>query len=128
MSISRQEFFRQGFYSLGSTVLKAAGLVQRAKGDLLDIAAMPVEQSAPGPDQPRVATARSELCLARNSGCFSCVERCELQAISIVVGEGIRINRGVCNGCGSCEYVCPVTPKAIVFEPIRPDGQTGKGE
>lgn len=109
MSLSRKEFFRQGFFSLGDTLLKAAGLAsdqQTAPDDEF------LEQKS-APDLPMVAVARNERCLARNCGCFSCVERCPHQAITIVMGEGIRIDEAVCTGCADCLYVCPVTPKAI---------------
>jgi len=43
------------------------------------------------------------------------VERCDTQAISVVMGEGIRIDEACCTGCGTCEYVCPVTPKAVTI-------------
>ena len=107
MTLSRKDFFRQGLFSLGDTLVKAAGLMRS-----------PLEQEClseelPYGDQPMVAITRNERCLARNCGCFSCIERCEQQAITVVMGEGIRIDPALCTGCSSCLYVCPVTPKAI---------------
>jgi MinD superfamily P-loop ATPase len=43
------------------------------------------------------------------------MERCEIGAIKLIPGVGVRINKQLCTGCGSCEYVCPVTPKAIIL-------------
>lgn len=115
MTLSRKEFFRQGFFSLGDTVLKASGLMQEAQAAVLEQVAVPAEPHGPGPDQPRLAQPVNERCLARNCGCFACVERCPVQAITVVMGEGIRIDTQRCTGCGECEYVCPVAPKAIRF-------------
>jgi len=60
-----------------------------------------------------LAVGDNGLCLARSCGCFACIERCESQAIHLVFGAGIRIDEACCTGCGACEHVCPVTPKAI---------------
>jgi MinD superfamily P-loop ATPase len=67
----------------------------------------------PAPNEEFSAVAHNDFCLARNSGCFACMERCEPGAIKLIPGVGIRINPQFCNGCGSCEYVCPVTPKGV---------------
>lgn len=65
------------------------------------------------PREDLVAAAHNERCLARSCGCFSCAERCALGAIKLIPGVGIRVNQQLCIGCGTCEYVCPVTPKAV---------------
>lgn len=67
------------------------------------------------PRDDLVAVAHNAHCLAKNSGCFACVERCQSQAIKLIPGVGIRINPQFCSGCGTCEYVCPVTPKAVTL-------------
>lgn len=118
MTLSRKEFFRQGIFSLGDTLLKASGILQQPEAE--DYAA-----ELPYGDQPMVAVPRNERCLARNCGCFSCVEKCEAQAIVVVMGEGIRIDTTRCTGCGSCLYVCPVTPKAITLK-IRAESSSGE--
>lgn len=120
MTLSRKEFFRQGIFSLGDTLLKATGILQQP---LVEAEDDPVE--LPHGDQPMVALPRNERCLAKNCGCFSCVEKCEQQAIVVVMGEGIRIDTTRCNGCGSCLYVCPVTPKAITLR-IRAELSSGE--
>lgn len=109
MTLSRKEFFRKGFFALGDGLLKAAGVVQQ--GQLQPESDLPEEMHHG--DQPMLAVARNDRCLAKNCGCFSCVERCDAQAITVVMGEGIRIDETRCTGCGTCLYVCPVTPKAV---------------
>lgn len=117
MTLSRKEFFQQGLFSLGDTVLKASGILKGAGESLLNSHDPELSgPDGPGPDQPRQARPVNDRCLARNCGCFTCVERCEVQAITVVTGEGIRIDESICTGCGSCAYVCPVTPRAICFE------------
>jgi ferredoxin len=55
----------------------------------------------------------------------------------MVVSVGIRIDESRCTGCGTCEYVCPVNPKAIILQPRtkaietvaqNADNNTVKGE
>lgn len=114
MNVSRKEFFKKGLMSLGEAVftvtdaLKAAADVPTKEPDLADF------DSSPRDDQ--IAVAHNDTCLARSSGCFSCVEKCAPEAIKLIPGAGIRINQRLCNGCGTCEYVCPVTPKAVRME------------
>ena len=115
MSISRKEFFRQGLFSLGKTALD---LAENLKGRLPVVPVDPegaTPLSEPRPDMR--AEAFNERCLARTHGCSACVERCKPVAIKLIPGVGVRINPQFCNGCGECEYVCPVEPKAIVLIP-----------
>ncbi len=111
MNISRKDFFRKSLLSLGEAVctisdaLKAPAPLPMEIPDTDDFAATPRED--------RFAAAHNETCLARNSGCFACMERCEEDAIKLIPGVGIRINPQFCTGCGTCHYVCPVTPKAV---------------
>lgn len=116
MTISRKEFFRQGFFTLGDTLLKTAGVVAAA-----DTPEPVDEQEKLDDSLPRLAKVDNTHCLARSCGCFSCIERCENQAISILPGIGINIADERCTGCGDCYDVCPVTPKAIRL--IRPENQ-----
>jgi len=115
MSISRKNFFKQSLYSLGKTTLDLTSLL---KGGTEDEASRYTEDcaaAAPRPDM--IASSFNERCLARSCGCFACVERCQSQAIMVVPGTGIRIDAALCTGCGTCEYVCPVTPKAVILQP-----------
>jgi len=111
MNISRKDFFRKSLLSLGETVFSVKDAL---KGDA-DIPLADPEPDdftrTPQPDQ--MAVAHNDSCLARSCGCFSCIERCEPDAIKLNPGVGIRINPQLCNGCGACENVCPVTPKAV---------------
>lgn len=111
--MSRKEFFQNSFYSLAESLLKAGGGSPERSGR----GTQPKEEAAevPVPDARQVARADNRHCLAKNCGCFSCVERCEARAIVVVMGEGIRINENLCRGCGTCQYLCPVTPKAVVL-------------
>jgi ferredoxin len=115
MSITRKEFFRQALFSVGKTALD---LTDTVRGTL---PAFPPEEHGthvpadPGPDM--VAEPHNSRCLAANCGCFACVERCGSHAIILVPGVGIRVNANDCTGCGTCEYVCPVSPKAVVLVP-----------
>ncbi len=115
MSISRKDFFRQSLFSLGKTALDIAETV---KGRIPNI---PLESLGAAPSsEPRpdlVAEAFNERCLARSNSCSACVDRCKPVAIKLNPGVGIRINPQFCNGCGECEYVCPVDPKAVVLVP-----------
>ncbi|MBL0224809.1 MAG: 4Fe-4S binding protein [Geobacteraceae bacterium] len=114
MSITRKEFFREGFFSLGRTALDLAGTLKS------ETVTEPMAQQMSEPPEPRpdmVAEAFNERCLARNSGCSACSERCEPRAIVVVPGTGIVIDGTLCNGCGTCEYVCPVQPRAVALVP-----------
>ena len=118
MSLTRKEFFRQAFLSLGKTAVEVADTLQgiSAPAPREEPAAEPPEDEfppPPKPDEDQVASAENGRCLARSCGCFSCIERCEPEAIAVVPGVGISIDESRCTGCGTCEYVCPVFPKAI---------------
>ena len=116
--ISRKEFFKQSAASLGKALLEVSAAV--SPGGQVQSAA--VEAPLPlEPGKEMVSTAFNEHCLARGCGCFSCLERCQAEAIKLIPGVGIRINPSLCTGCGSCEACCPVTPKAVRLR-LRPDG------
>ena len=115
MTITRKEFFRQGLISLGKTALDIAGTF--TSGDTLEAAVIPDKPPNGEPRPDMTAMPFNERCLARNCGCFACVERCQSQAIMVVPGEGIRVDKTLCSGCGTCEYVCPVNPKAVILQP-----------
>lgn len=121
MNISRKDFFRKGLFSLGEAACRLSGA--------WSIPAEVVPEPEPEPEAPFIANERegmtavpgNERCLAGNCGCFACLERCERQAIHLVVGKGIRVDEACCTGCGACEHVCPVTPKAIRLRPRGTD-------
>jgi len=113
VTLSRKDFFKQSFFSLGETLLKASETVRGTQDSLYPPSVDAASEKAPVPDENTVATADNQYCLAKNCGCYSCMERCEFDAIKLIPGVGIRINAYLCTGCGTCEYVCPVTPKAV---------------
>ena len=116
MSITRKEFFRQGLLSLSKTAFDVAGTLREGADSAVSaVLSEPEPPCLPRPDM--LAEPFNERCLARNCGCFACAERCEPQAIIVVPGEGIRVDGARCTGCGTCEYVCPVQPKAVVLVP-----------
>lgn len=120
MNISRKDFFRKSLLSLGEAVCSVSNALKPPTDptpvvpDAADFVAAPRDD--------RMAVAHNESCLAKNSGCFACVEGCEVRAIRLIPGVGIRINSQICTGCGTCEYLCPVTPKAVRMQP-RPTPQ-----
>lgn len=111
MNLSRKDFFIKSLFSLGETVGTAVGVLKTSQ----TVAPLPQDQHdfVPAEREDMRAVADNRHCLAKNCGCFACSERCTVQAILVVMGEGVRIDENLCTGCGTCEYVCPVTPKAI---------------
>ncbi len=115
MSISRKDFFKQGLFSLGKTALDIAETIKVRLPSIPVVSLDSVPVPEPHPDL--VADAFNERCLARTNECSACVEICKPKAIKLNPGVGIRINPQFCDGCGNCEYVCPVEPKAVVLIP-----------
>ena len=115
MSINRKEFFIKSLYSLGDAFSTVSKALSDHEAD--DYSRQPEGEFVPFVRDDVMAVAHNEHCLARNCGCFACVERCEPQAIMVVMGEGIRIDPSRCTGCSTCEYVCPVSPKAVIMAP-----------
>lgn len=111
MNISRKEFFKKSLTSLGETLLAVSDALTTPAPPAAEIP--DTENLRATPRENLVAVAGNEQCLARNSGCFACIEQCAPGAIAPAPGVGIRVNQHLCNGCGVCEYVCPVTPKAV---------------
>lgn len=117
MSITRKEFFRQGLLSLGKTALDVAGTL---RGGMPAVQVTATESEQPPEVRPdMVAEIFNDRCLARDCGCFACAERCAPLAVLVVPGKGVRVNETACTGCGNCEYICPVTPKAIILAPRK---------
>jgi len=114
MNISRKDFIRKSLLSLGKTVFSVKDAL---KGEVdLPIVDPEPDDFTPMPQPDQMAVAYNEFCLAKNSACFSCIKRCEPEAIKLIPGVGIRINAYLCNGCGLCQHLCPSTPKAIRME------------
>ncbi|MBI5482857.1 MAG: 4Fe-4S binding protein [Deltaproteobacteria bacterium] len=115
MSISRKDFFKQGLFSLGKTALEIAETLKSSVPSVITEPQRVAPVSEPRYDL--VAEAFNERCLARSNECSACVESCKPKAIKLNPGVGIRINPNFCDGCGACEYVCPVEPKAVALIP-----------
>jgi len=115
MNISRKEFFKRSLFSLGEAVSTVTNVLN-STGDETALAVPDSADFVAAPNDDCQAVAHNEHCLAKNSGCFACVERCEVGAIRLIPGVGIRINPQLCTGCGACEYVCPVKPKAVSMQ------------
>jgi len=124
VTLTRKEFFRKGLFSLGESLLKVGSAVRETQNLYEAPPAADEPDREPVPNADSVACADNQHCLARNCGCFSCVERCEAQAIMVIPGAGIRIDESLCTGCGTCEYVCPVTPKAVRMIPRKVEQDT----
>jgi ferredoxin len=115
MNISRKDFFRKSLLSLGEALCSASNVLKSPAEPAIAVPDM--ADFVPTPREEFMAVAHNDFCLARNSGCFACMERCEPGAIKLIPGVGVRINPQLCTGCGSCEYICPVTPKAVRMQP-----------
>lgn len=118
MSVTRKEFLRQGAASLGRAALDLAGLFGNNTAPAVRSAEAPLE-----PGAHLVARPQGSECFAGSCGCLSCLERCETEAITLVIGEGIRVDAGRCTGCGVCVEVCPTTPRSIVLVPRESSGE-----
>lgn len=111
MRISRKEFFKKGLFSLGEAVLSVTGSLKPPA--VSDLPAQEEKNFLPENRADQVAVSFNEHCLAGSCGCFDCIERCEARAVHLVIGKGIRIDEEACTGCGTCEYICPGTPKGV---------------
>ena len=98
--VSRKEFFALGLPAFGRELLAAA------RGDAPDSGAP--EGAAGG-----FLLLDNSRCLARQGGCFSCLDRCPREAMGITAGVGIVIDDDLCDGCGECIAICPLEPKPI---------------
>jgi len=126
MTLSRKDFFRHSFYSLGKTVFAVGETVREAQASLYcaSVQAEPEgglenngREEEPVAGRDMLAQVDNGHCMARNCGCFSCLERCEARAIILVMGEGIRIDASLCTGCGECYRICPLAPDALRLVP-----------
>ena len=93
--------------------LSAKALAKAEEGRGLSAEGRSPKEGGDGVDL--VARVDNRHCMAKNCGCFSCLERCEAGAISLVLGEGIAIDATLCTGCGDCCNICPLAPQALAL-------------
>jgi Pyruvate/2-oxoacid:ferredoxin oxidoreductase delta subunit len=102
MNLSRKEFLAKGFLYLGRMLHGESQLPSPPAATLTEYRVAGVLL--------RVDNGR---CLAHRSGCFTCLEHCPQEAISLELGSGIRIDAERCDGCGACAGVCPLAPAVV---------------
>ena len=101
MTLSRKEFLTSGLMAFGRDLVR-------------NVSGADAGPAASGEDfGPLLVDNRH--CLAQRGGCFSCIDHCPQQAISIRLGVGIGIDAEKCEGCGECVGFCPVEPKVIAL-------------
>jgi Na+-translocating ferredoxin:NAD+ oxidoreductase RNF subunit RnfB len=59
------------------------------------------------------ATVNADAC----SGCETCVDRCQMDAITIGESGVAQVNRDRCIGCGLCVTTCPSDAAALQAKP-----------
>lgn len=67
-----------------------------------------------------LAVVDREVCVrSKGTDCTLCIEKCPFgsQAIRLDANGRIEVLNAGCVGCGSCQFYCPTTPKAIVVHP-----------
>ena len=79
MNISRKEFFKKSLFSLGEAVCSVSGVLKSSPEPAMPLPDM--TNFVPTPHEELSAVAHNDICLAKNSGCFACMERCEPEAI-----------------------------------------------
>lgn len=60
-------------------------------------------------EKPRYVAVNERICAhsrSRKAGCSNCIEVCATEAISSV-GDSIKLDPYLCQGCGTCTTVCP---------------------
>jgi len=62
-----------------------------------------------------LAVISREICLSWDKGIFCnlCHYRCPQNAVKFKDNRFPMITPSKCNGCGSCQYICPTSPKAV---------------
>lgn len=71
-----------------------------------------------------VAAVDNQTCrLALHKECGVCLNVCQYRALNLEwdpvdMTSMLVVDGALCTGCGSCQYVCPVDPVAIVIKPL----------
>ncbi|PKO94419.1 MAG: [Fe-S]-binding protein [Betaproteobacteria bacterium HGW-Betaproteobacteria-10] len=81
-------------------------------------------------EKPRYVTVNDRLCAhgrAQKSGCSNCIEVCATEAIQ-GIGDGIRLDPYLCQGCGTCATVCPSGALAYQYPRVADVGLSLKAQ
>ena len=70
-------------------------------------------QYHPKPSEVCASSFIAELEPEACQGCWTCLERCQMQAIT-AEGDRVALNTDRCIGCGICEFKCPVNGEAAI--------------
>ena len=74
----------------------------------------------PRPVELVIANHRAEVSSEDCTGCEACLERCQMDALSMDTEETARVNPDRCIGCGLCVVTCPVEAIRLTFQkPMR---------
>jgi Pyruvate/2-oxoacid:ferredoxin oxidoreductase delta subunit len=107
MNISRKDFIQQGIFTFGRSIAESF------RGE------PSADVTATGTEEYPYLRLHNSRCLAQQGGCFSCIDHCPREAVTIAPGVGVAIAAALCDGCGQCALVCPVSPKAIELKPHK---------
>lgn len=107
MNVSRKEFIQQGIFAFGRN------LVESFRGGESH------DSVASAGEEHRYLRLDNNRCLAQKGGCFTCIDHCPREAVSIYPGRGVAIDADLCDGCGECAHVCPISPNVIVMKPKK---------
>jgi ferredoxin len=59
------------------------------------------------------------LVVEKQKPCAKCAEHCPTKAIELMPYLGDlkipKVSSGLCNGCGACEFYCPVRPDRAIY-------------
>lgn len=71
------------------------------------------------PESPQRSNYRPAIDLEKCSACGSCIERCQMSAITEGSDGMPMLNRSKCIGCGQCVIICPTNAAELV--PVSPE-------
>ena len=88
-----------------------------------------IQKSLPDPAQAWAHNYEAVVETTSCTGCGTCAERCQVNAIAIDEGNGYAtVNLGRCIGCGNCVVTCPTQAIRLVKREQQvapPEDRTG---
>jgi len=81
-------------------------------------------------EKPRYVAVNERLCAhsrSQKAGCSNCIEVCATEAI-IAVGDTIKLDPYLCQGCGTCTTVCPSGALAYQYPRVTDVGTAIKAQ